>query len=40
MHDVNPANYLLEAGRAAERGEILLPLQLASNENQAAVKTG
>jgi transposase len=29
LHDVDPANYLLEAARAADRGEILLPWQRA-----------
>lgn len=40
LHDVDPAKYLLEAVRAADRGEILFPWQLASNEIQAAVKPG
>jgi transposase len=40
IHDVDPAKYLLEAVRAAERGEILLPWQMAAVANQPAVKTG
>jgi transposase len=40
LHDVDPARYLLEAVRAADRGEILLPWQVATNENHAPVKTG
>jgi transposase len=40
LHDVDPAKYLLEAVRAADRGEILFPWQLATTDNQAAVKTG
>lgn len=40
LHDVDPANYLLEAVRAADRGELLFPWQMPRVENQAAVKTG
>jgi hypothetical protein len=40
LHDVDPAKYLLEAVRAADRGEILLPWQLAATEIQPAVNTG
>jgi transposase len=40
LHDLDPAKYLLEAVRAADRGEILLPWQLAATDSQAAVKTG
>jgi len=40
LHDVDPAKYVLEAVRAADRGELLLPWQMAAAENQAAVKTG
>lgn len=29
LHSVNPTEYLLEAARAADRGEILLPWQMA-----------
>ncbi|MCB9583709.1 MAG: transposase [Polyangiaceae bacterium] len=28
LHGVNPAEYLLEAVRAADRGEVLLPWQM------------
>ncbi len=40
LHDIDPANYLLEAVRAADRGEILLPWQMSAAGNQPAVKTG
>jgi hypothetical protein len=37
---VLPAKYLLEGVRAVDRGELLLPWQMAPAEDQAAVKTG
>lgn len=40
LHDIDPAKYLLEAVRAADRGEILLPWQMSAAGNQPAVKTG
>ena len=40
LHDVDPAQYLLEALRAADRGEVLFPWQLSATENHATVKTG
>lgn len=40
LHDVDPARYILEAVRAADRGEVLFPWQLATTENHAIVKTG
>jgi transposase len=40
LHDIDPAKYLLEAVRAADRGELLFPWQMPQVENQAAVKTG
>lgn len=40
LHDVDPAQYLLDAVRAADRGEVLFPWQLTATENHATVKTG
>jgi transposase len=40
LHDIDPAKYLLEAVRAVDRGELLLPWEMAPAEDQAAVKTG
>jgi transposase len=33
LHDVNPAAYLLEAVHAADRGELLFPWQMATDQN-------
>jgi hypothetical protein len=38
LHNVDPAKYLLEAVRAADRGEILFPWQMPAAENPPAVK--
>ena len=40
LHDIDPAKYLLEAVRAADRGEVLLPWQLVETESRPPVKTG
>lgn len=40
LHDIDPAAYLLEAVRAVDRGEILLPWQMPAAQIQPAVKTG
>ena len=40
LHDVDPAKYLLEAVRAADRNELVFPWQLAASATQPVVKTG
>jgi transposase len=40
LNDIDPARYLLEAVRAADRGEILLPWQLPAAQEHTLVKTG
>ena len=40
LHDIDPAKYLLEAVRAADRNELVFPWQLAASATQPVVKTG